>query len=131
VASSSSPRFSPLLRWMGITLVVLTVLQVLAVLLLWDWQEEGFRQLVVERLINQSPMALIGLVLMYLSARLDDDGDERSPILWTVCVLSGLMAVLLTSSLPVAFGGDQLIQQQGEQQLSAKRGQLEARIPPW
>ncbi|MFN5194287.1 MAG: HpsJ family protein [Cyanobacteriota bacterium] len=126
MASSSSPRFSPLLRWMGITLVVLTVLQVLAVLLLWDWQEEGFRQLVVERLINQSPMALIGLVLMYLSARLDDDGDERSPILWTVCVLSGLMAVLLTSSLPVAFGGDQLIQQQGEQQLSAKRGQLEA-----
>jgi hypothetical protein len=111
---------------MGLTLVVLTLLQLLAVVLLWDWQEEGFRQLVVERLINQSPMALIGLLLIYLSVRLDDDGDERSPALWAVCVISGLMAVLLTASLPVAFGGDQALQQQSEQQLASKRGQLEA-----
>jgi len=122
---SSTTRFSPLLRWMGITLVVLTVLQLLGVLVLWDWGSEAFRQLVVERLINQSPMALIGLVLMYLSSRLEDAGESRTPILWAVCILSGLLAVLLTASLPIAFGGDQILQQQSDQQLAAKKGQLE------
>jgi hypothetical protein len=42
-----------------------------------------------------------------------------------VCLLSGLLAVLLTASLPVAFGGDKLLQDQSDQQLAAKRGQLE------
>jgi hypothetical protein len=33
--------------------------------------------------------------------------------------------VLLTASLPIAFGGDKLLQDQADQQLAAKRGQLE------
>jgi hypothetical protein len=33
--------------------------------------------------------------------------------------------VLLTASLPIAFGGDQILQQQADQQLAAKKGQLE------
>ena len=110
---------------MGITLVVLLVLQMAAVLTLWDWSEESFRQLVVERLINQSPMALVGLLLMYMSSRLEDAGESRTPLLWSVCILSGLLAVLLTTSLPVTYGGDQIIQQQSDQQLAAKKGQLE------
>lgn len=122
---SSSGRFSPLLRWIGITLVVLLALQLLAVLGLWDWSSEAYRQLVVERLIQQAPMALVGLLLMYLSSRVEDNGDERTPVLWAVCVVSGLMAVLLTASLPVAFGGDKLLSEQADQQLAAKRGQLE------
>jgi hypothetical protein len=125
VLASSSSRFSPLMRWIGITLLVLLVLQLLAVLLLWDWNTEAFRQLLVERLIQQSPMGLIGLVLMYLSARLDDEGSGRTPLLWAVCLLSGLLAVLLTAALPVAFGGDRILQEQADQQLASKRGQLE------
>jgi hypothetical protein len=110
---------------MGITLVALLLLQMLAVLTLWDWSQEPFRQLVVERLINQAPMALVGLVLMYLSSRLEDDSETRTPVLWTVCIISGLLAVFLTAALPVAFGGDQIMQQQSDQQLAAKKGQLE------
>jgi hypothetical protein len=110
---------------MGITLVALLLLQMLAVLTLWDWNQEPFRQLVVERLINQSPMALVGLVLMYLSSRLEDDSEKRTPVLWTVCIISGLLAVVLTASLPVAIGGDQIMQQQSDQQLAGKKGQLE------
>ncbi len=110
---------------MGITLVVLLVLQVLAVLTLWDWQAEPFRQLLAERLIAQAPMALIGLVLMYLSSRLEDTGESRTPVQWTVCIISGLLAVLLTACLPIALGGDQIMQTQNEQQLATKRGQLE------
>lgn len=125
VALSSSSRFSPLLRWIGVTLVVLLALQVLAVLMLGDWGSEAFRQLLVERLIQQSPMALVGLVLMYLSSRIEDSSESRTPVLWTVCILSGLLAVLLTAALPVAFGGDKILQDQADQQLAAKRGQLE------
>ena len=110
---------------MGITLVVLLVLQLVAVLSLWDWEEEAFRQLVVERLISQAPMGLIGLLLMYLSSRLEDQSEGRTPVLWTVCIISGLLAVLLTASLPITFGGDQQMQQQNYQQIAAKRGQLE------
>ena len=110
---------------MGITLVVLLVLQLVAVLSLWDWEEEAFRQLVVERLISQAPMGLIGLLLMYLSSRLEDQSDGRTPVLWTVCIISGLLAVLLTASLPITFGGDQKMQQQNDQQIAAKLGQLE------
>lgn len=125
MASASASRFSPLLRWMGITLVALLLLQMLGVLTLWDWGEEPFRQLVVDRLISQSPMALVGLLLMVVSSRLEEGSESRTPLLWTVCIISGLLAVLLTASLPVSFGGDQIMQQQSEQQLAAKKGQLE------
>jgi hypothetical protein len=70
-------------------------------------------------------MALVGLLLMVVSSRLEDESESRTPLLWTVCIISGLLAVLLTASLPVSFGGDQLLQQQSEQQLASKRGQLE------
>jgi len=126
VAIASSDRFSPILRWIGITLVVLTVLQMLAVLALWDWQAEPFRQLVVERLTKESPMALVGLLFMYVSGRLDhQEALGRSRLLWVVCILSGLMAVLLTAALPIVFGGDRMMQEQTEQQITAKQGQLE------
>ena len=114
------------MRWIGITLVVLTLLQMLAVLALWDWQAEPYRQLVVERLVKESPMALVGLLFMQVSGRLDHPNDSgRSRLLWTVCLLSGLMAVLLTAALPIVFGGDRMMQEQTDQQIAAKMGQLE------
>lgn len=127
VTATSATRFSPLLRWLGITLVVLLLLQMLSVLILWDWGSEPFRQLVVERLVSQSPMALMGLLVMYLSSRLEDPSgsERRTPLHWAICIISGLLAVLLTASLPIAFGGDQLLQEQTDQQLAAQRGQLE------
>lgn len=126
MAIASSDRFSPLLRWIGITLVVLTFLQMFAVLALWDWQAEPYRQLVVERLVKESPMALVGFLFMFVAARLDPHIQHGRPrLLWAVCILSGLMAVLLTASLPIVFGGDRLMQEQTEQQIAAKMSQLE------
>jgi hypothetical protein len=125
VATPSSSRFLPLLRWMGITLVVLLVLQLLAVLNLWDWNGEAFRQLLVDRLISQSPMALVGLLLMLLSSRLEDPAGSRTPIRWVVTIISGVLALMLIASLPVSISGDQILQQQSDQQLNAKKSQLE------
>jgi hypothetical protein len=125
VAATASSRFSPLLRWMGITLVVLLLLQMTAVLSLWDWSAEPFRQMVVDRLINQSPMALVGLLLMVFSSRLEDGSAPRPAVRWSIGIVSGVLAVLLIASLPICFSGDQILQQQTEQQLAAKKGQLE------
>jgi hypothetical protein len=125
VAATASSRFSPLLRWMGITLVVLLLLQMTAVLSLWDWSAEPFRQMVVDRLINQSPMALVGLLLMVFSSRLEDGSAPRTAVRWSIGIVSGVLAVLLIASLPICFSGDQILQQQTEQQLAAKKGQLE------
>jgi hypothetical protein len=111
---------------MGITLVALLVLQMVGVLTLWNWGEESFRQLVTEKLISQSPMALVGLLLMHLASRGDTAaGAGRSPIQWTVAACSGVLALSLIASLPITLGGDQMLQQQADQQLAAQRGQLE------
>ena len=37
-----------------------------------DWADGIFKQLLIERLVNQAPMGLIGLLLMLLGSRLDN-----------------------------------------------------------
>lgn len=87
---ASTGRLGYLLRWLGLTLVVLLVLQLAAVVSAWSWQEEAFRQMVIERLITQSPMALVGLLLALFGSRLDQT-DSRTPcvgswLLWLLCL---------------------------------------------
>lgn len=72
-------RLGYLLRWLGLTLVALLVLQVMAVAVLGNWGEQAFVQLVLERLISQSPMALVGLLLVLFGSRLDHPDQPRTP----------------------------------------------------
>ena len=122
--AATTARISPLFRWLGFTLVILLALQMLAVLSVGSWSEEPFRQLVVERFVSQAPMALMGLLLMLVGSRLDQPAVPRPPIRWTVCVISALLAVGLLASLPTAFGGDQVMEREVNQQLVTKKGQL-------
>ena len=64
MSTASFGRLGHLLRWLGLTLVVLLGLQLLVLLGSWNWSEEGYRQLLMDRLVTQSPMALVGLLLM-------------------------------------------------------------------
>jgi hypothetical protein len=125
VPSISSGRLGYLLRWLGLTLVVLLVLQLLAVITIWNWQEEGFRQLVVERLVTQSPLALVGLLLILLGARLDHPSEHRTPLRWLVAILAGILAIALAVAVPVSISGDGVLSAQTQQSLAAKRSQLE------
>jgi len=71
---------------MGLSLVVLLALQLLAVLAVNGWGEEAFRQLLASTLVTQSPMALVGLLLMLLGSRLDDPRRVPPPCAgWCVC----------------------------------------------
>ena len=124
VSSASLGRFSVLLRWLGLTLVLLLGLQLLALLAVNGWDDESFKQLLVERLVNQSPMALVGLLLVLFGSRLDSPQERFTPLRWVVCVISGLLAISMLVAIPVSISGDRTLTEQADQALTAKKGQV-------
>ena len=125
MSTASFGRLGHLLRWLGLTLVVLLALHLLVLLGSWNWAEEGFRQLLIDRLVNQSPMALVGLLLMLFGSRLDHPAAGRTPLRWLVAVVSILLALALVVAVPVSISGDRSLSDQADQQLAARKGQLE------
>lgn len=126
MSTASFGRLGHLLRWLGLTLVVLLVLQLLVLLGSWNWSEEGYRQLLMDRLVSQSPMALVGLLLMLFGSRLDHPTAGRTPLRWFVAVLSLLLALMMIVAVPVSMSGDSALSQQADQQLEARKAQLAA-----
>ncbi|MAR53002.1 MAG: hypothetical protein CMK50_07595 [Propionibacteriaceae bacterium] len=128
---SSSPsgyqtlRLSSVLRWLGITLVVLLGLQMAVLLSAADWADGVFKQLLIERLVSQAPMGFIGLLLMLLGSRLDHPEKARPPIRWVVCVISALLAVVMIVVIPVSISGNQNLSGETDQTLEQQRGQLD------
>ena len=114
-----------MLRWLGITLVVLLVLQLFVILGAAEWNEPAFQQVLIERLVNQSPMALVGLLLMLIGSRLDHPGVARTPIRWVVCAISAVLTIVMIAIVPMAVTGNQTLAGQADESLQQKRGQLE------
>jgi hypothetical protein len=123
VGTAAPARLGFLLRWLGVTLVVLLVLQLL-VISPSTWGDQSYRQQLVERLVSQSPMALVGLLLMLFGARLDQPNDSRPPLGWLVGLLAILLAVANIAAVPVLILGDQTLTSQADQQLESTSGQL-------
>jgi hypothetical protein len=123
---AASGRFSTVLRWLGFTLVLLLVLQLVAALIPWAWGEEAFRQLVVERLVAQSPLALLGLLVVLFASRLDHPNEKHTPVRWLVTGISAVLAVALLVAVPVSISGDRALAGMGDQQLAAQRSQIQA-----
>jgi hypothetical protein len=123
VGTETSGRLAPVLRWIGLTLVVLLALQFLVLFSGWNWAEDNFRQLFVQVLVSQSPMALVGLVLMLIGARLEAPAG-RTPLKVTTGVLSILLAVAMLVTVPVSISGDKSLAEQTDQQLQAGKGQV-------
>jgi hypothetical protein len=124
VSTASFGRLGHLLRWLGLTLVVLLALQLLVLLGSWNWSEEGYRQLLMDRLVTQSPMALVGLLLMLFGSRLDHPAAGRTPLRVLVAVLGILLALAMLVAVPVSISGDRALSDQADQQLAARKGQL-------
>ncbi len=126
---SASPetsfRLAPLLRWLGITLVLLLALQIGVVLSAADWSDGVFQQLVIERLVNQTPMGFIGLLLMLIGSRLDHPQQIRTLIRWVVCVISAVLAVVMITVIPLGISGNNSLSGQVDQGIQQRRSQLE------
>ncbi len=124
-SGSQSLRLSFVLRWLGITLVVLLALQMAVLLSAADWADGVFKQLLIERLVSQTPMGFIGLLLMLLGSRLDHPESARPPIRWVVSALSAVLAIAMIVVVPVSITGNQNLSGETEQTLDQQRGQLE------
>ena len=114
-----------MLRWLGLTLVVLLVLQLVVIVSAADWSDSTFQQVLIERLVNQGPMGLVGLLLMLVGSRLDHPTAARTPIRWVVCGVSSLLAIAMIAVVPMAITGNQSLADQADQTLESKRSQLE------
>lgn len=125
MGTNSSSRLSALLRWLGITLVILLLLQITVLLKGSDWSDEVFQQLVIERLVNQAPMAFVGLLLMLIGSRLDHPVQARTFIRWLVCGLAAFFAIVMIAVTPLAISGNQNLSGQADESLQQKKDQLE------
>jgi hypothetical protein len=115
-----------LTRWLGLTLVILLLLQLAVLLPAADWQDEGFRQILMDRLVSQAPMAFIGLLLMLVGSRLAEPQRIRTPLRWVVCVLSALLTALMIAAIPLAVSGNQSLADQADQTIEEQRSRLES-----
>lgn len=112
---ATTGRLAPLLRWLGLTLVVLFGLQLLVLLASWNWALEPFRQVVGDRLVTDAPMALVGLLLMLFGARLDQVGPDRTPLRWVAGVLAALLALAMLVAVPLSIASGQALDDQAGQ----------------
>ena len=114
-----------MLRWLGLTLVVLLALQLVVFLGAADWNDSAFQQVLIDRLVDQAPMGLVGLLLMLIGSRLDQPTAMRTPIRWVVCGLSSLLAVAMIAVVPMVVASNQTIETKANETIAEVNKQLE------
>lgn len=124
---TSSGRIPHLLRWLGLTLVVLMGLQLLPLLISWNWELEPFRLLFLDRLVGEAPAVLLGLLLMLTAQRLEGP-QGRTPLRWVAGLLAALLAVAMLVAVPFSVDAERVLVEQSQQQdaaISQQASQLE------
>lgn len=103
-------------------------LQLIGLLLSWNWELEPFRQLFIDRLVGEAPMAFVGLVLMLMAQRLEGK-DSRTPVRLLVGCLGALLAIAMVVAVPLSISAESDLLSQAQQQdaaLAQQTQQLEA-----
>jgi hypothetical protein len=111
-------RVAQLLRWLGLTMVVLMALQLTALLVSWNWDLEPFRQVFLDRLVGEGPMALVGLLLMLIAQRLEGLSG-RTPLRWLVGVLAIVLAIAMVVAVPLGVSSEAALAEEAQQQEGA------------
>lgn len=99
----SEGRLSPLLRWLGLTLVVILALQMAAVLVGVDWSDQANRPQVTGPLVALAPLGFLGLLVALLGSRLDAPKHQHTPLRWLICVLSIVLALGMVAAVPLSL----------------------------
>ena len=124
---TANGRLGPVLRWLGLTMVVILVLQMAAVLTGVDWADQGTRPQIIGPLVAMAPLGFMGLLVALLGSRLDLPEQRQTPLRWLVCVLSALLAIGMIAAVPLSLSVDTAQSpvaqrlQQGRQALSEAR----------
>ena len=105
VTGTETGRFAPLMRWLGLPLVVILVLQMVAVLVGVDWSADAPRPQVTGPLVALAPLGFAGLLICLIGSRLDHPQQQRSPLRLLVAVVSALLALGMVVAVPMSMDG--------------------------
>ena len=96
-------RLAPLLRWLGLTMVVILLLQLAAVLVGIDWSDDATLPLVTGPLVALGPLGFLGLLVALMGSRLETPHRRQTPLRWVICCLSILLALGMLVAIPFSF----------------------------
>ena len=99
-------RFAPLLRWLGLTLIVVLVLQMAAVVVAIDWADTSRPPQVTGPLVALAPLGFLGLLVTLIASRLEDPQQRHTPLRWVVCGCSALLAAGMIAAIPMSLSSE-------------------------
>ena len=118
MTGTETGRLASLLRWLGLTMVFVLVLQMAAVLVGSDWSAEATSPQITGPLVALAPLGFIGLLTCLIGSRLENPQQQVTPLRAVVCVLSALLAIGMLVAVPMSLssGADDLSQAQNIEQ---------------
>ena len=103
MTATGTGRLAPLMRWLGLTMVLVLVLQMAAVLVGIDWSAEGPRPQITGPLVALAPLGFVGLLICLLASRLEVPEQRLTPLRILICALSGLLALGMVIAVPYSL----------------------------
>ena len=118
MTGTETGRLASLLRWLGLTMVFVLVLQMAAVLVGSDWSAEATSPQITGPLVALAPLGFIGLLTCLIGSRLENPQQQVTPLRVVVCVLSALLAIGMLVAVPMSLssGAGDLSQAQNIEQ---------------
>ena len=118
MTGTETGRLASLLRWLGLTMVLVVVLQMAAVLVGSDWSAEATSPQITGPLVALAPLGFIGLLTCLIGSRLENPQQQVTPLRAVVCVLSVLLAIGMLVAVPMSLssGAGDLSQAQNIEQ---------------
>ena len=118
MTGTETGRLASLLRWLGLTMVLVVVLQMAAVLVGSDWSAEATSLQITGPLVALAPLGFIGLLTCLIGSRLENPQQQVTPLRAVVCVLSVLLAIGMLVAVPMSLssGAGDLSQAQNIEQ---------------
>ena len=105
MTGTETGRLASLLRWLGLTMVFVLVLQMAAVLVGSDWSAESTSLQITGPLVALAPLGFIGLLTCLIGSRLENPQQQVTPLRALVCVLSALLAIGMLVAVPMSLNG--------------------------
>jgi len=99
-------RFAPLLRWLGLTLIVVLVLQMAAVVVAIDWADTSRPPQLTGPLVVLAPLGFLGLLVTLIASRLEHPQQRHTPLRWVVCGCSALLAAGMIAAIPMSLSSE-------------------------
>ena len=99
-------RFALLLRWLGLTLIVVLALQMAAVVVAIDWADTSRPPQLTGPLVALAPLGFLGLLVTLIASRLEDPQQRHTPLRWVVCGCSALLAAGMIAAIPMSLSSE-------------------------